>query len=354
MQPSQPATTPQTKEKRKRPTVTFYLSFPNDAASGGGEKDKNNKSNGEKTNNVRTKNTNTKKKKKKNNGSRRNNKSTKLFQCLQCPTPKTYAGASGLWYHMKNVHGAATKTKKNKTKKTTKKKKRKRKNSKNMKAQEKKENEMVPASGNSIDMSSVNNTKRMKVVSTSSPCNSSNNNTASSTTLLTLNGCDVDPTALLTIVRELGGFDHVHQYQKWKDVQQKLGLPPFSSSFSSSSSSSSPSSSSSSSGGPASSMQLDKVYTSYFHSTYGCRMNGTPPLDSDIWVEYEMNSNEFKQKAIATQTTKKKYPGRVVAVNGFAFQVHYGDHDTKIHTPSKNNWVSWGYYTAPLVSLNET
>ena len=221
-----------------------------------------------------------------------------------------------------------------------------------MKAQEKKENEMVPASGNSIGMSSVNNTKRMKVVSTSSPCNSSNNNTASSTTLLTLNGCDVDPTALLTIVRELGGFDHVHQYQKWKDVQQKLGLPPFSSSFSSSSSSSP--SSSSSSGGPASSMQLDKVYTSYFHSTYGCRMVGTPPLDSDIWVEYEMNSNEFKQKATATQTTKKKYPGRVVAVNGFAFQVHYGDHDTKIHTPSKNNWVSWGYYTAPLVSLNET
>ncbi len=32
----------------------------------------------------------------------------KVYQCLLCPDDPPYAGASGLWYHMKRHHGART------------------------------------------------------------------------------------------------------------------------------------------------------------------------------------------------------------------------------------------------------
>ena len=31
-----------------------------------------------------------------------------MYQCPHCPAEPPYAGASGLWYHMKRHHGAVT------------------------------------------------------------------------------------------------------------------------------------------------------------------------------------------------------------------------------------------------------
>ena len=43
----------------------------------------------------------------------------RVYQCPHCPSEPPYAGASGLWYHMKRHHGAVTRPyqKKNKAKK---------------------------------------------------------------------------------------------------------------------------------------------------------------------------------------------------------------------------------------------
>jgi hypothetical protein len=68
----------------------------------------------------------------------------KVYQCLMCPDDPPYAGASGLWYHMKRHHGARTRPynkrkdeKVKSVKKSAKKKKKKKKSAKKGKKSEK-------------------------------------------------------------------------------------------------------------------------------------------------------------------------------------------------------------------------